>query len=142
MNPGRRVFLLHKLPPWLWGIAIFIGTSLPGEYLPSIVVLTPDKLLHAGAFFGLTILVYRSLGAGTTDISLRRRFFTTTSLITVGYGVFDELHQFFVPGRRPDVVDLLADALGVGLAIAVTAVFLAYRESKKNEFESHNAANP
>jgi len=36
------------------------------------------------------------------------------------YGVSDELHQWFVPGRVPDVLDWTADT--VGAAVGVSAV--------------------
>ncbi len=35
-----------------------------------------------------------------------------TVLITFLYGVSDELHQWFVPGRHADGIDVLADGLG------------------------------
>jgi VanZ family protein len=34
----------------------------------------------------------------------------------VAYGVTDEWHQSFVPGRSADAIDLVADAVGAGLA--------------------------
>ena len=33
-------------------------------------------------------------------------------LLTVAYGLTDEVHQSFVPGRTPELRDLAADALG------------------------------
>jgi len=38
-------------------------------------------------------------------------------VITVLYGVSDEFHQSFVPGRTPDVADVAADAAGAALAL-------------------------
>ncbi|MEZ4273606.1 MAG: VanZ family protein [Myxococcota bacterium] len=32
--------------------------------------------------------------------------------ITILYGLVDEFHQSFVPGRSPDLLDALADAAG------------------------------
>jgi VanZ family protein len=32
--------------------------------------------------------------------------------LAIAYGVTDEIHQSFVPGRRADPADVLADALG------------------------------
>ena len=42
--------------------------------------------------------------------------------ITLGWGLIDELHQAFVPGRFPDLLDLVADGLG---AVGGTAARLA-----------------
>ena len=39
--------------------------------------------------------------------------------IAVAYGATDEVHQMFVPGRTPDVMDVLADAAGALVAAAV-----------------------
>ena len=38
-------------------------------------------------------------------------------LVGVAYGVLDEWHQSFVPGRTPDGGDLIADAAGVVLGL-------------------------
>ncbi|MFY9341990.1 MAG: VanZ family protein [Planctomycetota bacterium] len=40
-------------------------------------------------------------------------------LLSIAYGVVDELHQSHVPGRACSVVDVLSDALGAGLAVTV-----------------------
>ena len=37
--------------------------------------------------------------------------------VTVIYGATDEWHQSFVPGRTPDINDLLADAVGAFAAV-------------------------
>ena len=52
-----------------------------------------------------------------------------TVLCTMALGLLDELHQSFVPGRSPDVRDVLADCVGgfVG-ALAVSALFAARGE--------------
>ena len=40
-------------------------------------------------------------------------------LIAVIYGLTDEYHQSFVPGRDADVLDLATDAVAAGIAIAI-----------------------
>jgi VanZ family protein len=40
-------------------------------------------------------------------------------LLSVAYGIVDEVHQSFVPGRVCSVVDVLSDAFGAALAIAL-----------------------
>jgi VanZ family protein len=39
-------------------------------------------------------------------------------VLTLVYAALDEWHQSQVPGRFPSVVDWVADAIGVGLAVA------------------------
>jgi VanZ family protein len=43
-----------------------------------------------------------------------------TFLITLFYGLFDEVHQIFIPGRYFDWWDLVADAIGslIGILLA------------------------
>ena len=43
------------------------------------------------------------------------------------YGVSDELHQMFVPGRQPELWDLCADAAGSFLVAAAARAYSARR---------------
>ena len=56
-------------------------------------------------------------------------------LIAVGalYGVTDEWHQMYVPGRMPDVADWLADVAGLvtGYAAATTFLFGSNRHESE-----------
>lgn len=122
MNGNLRGFLLYQLPPWVWGLGIFIGTSLPEKYLPKFVLFGPDKLLHILAFFVLSILVYRAV-AHRKDSKLGKTLVTTTVLVTIGFGIFDELHQYLIPGRFPDVFDVIADGVGMGFGLATMRVY-------------------
>lgn len=73
-----------------------------------------DKLLHAGAYFIMGVLAWRSF---------RNIFNNPTTLALAGaafcslYGVSDEWHQSFVEGRTPAVSDWLADTIGAALAV-------------------------
>ena len=44
----------------------------------------------------------------------------TVIAIGIIYGVSDEWHQSFVPGRNPSAADLLADTIGVLMGYAFT----------------------
>jgi VanZ family protein len=46
-------------------------------------------------------------------------------LLTTLYGAFDEIHQWFTPGRSPDVHDLLADFLGATAGVLVVLLVRA-----------------
>jgi VanZ family protein len=116
VSQRTRSLIFFYIPPWIWALALLIGTSIPTTYLPSVVVLTPDKLLHLGAFFGLAIFVFRALGHMRRDES-DRRIMLRTFLLCFGYAVFDEAHQYFIPGRQPDVYDIIADLIGILLAL-------------------------
>ena len=44
-------------------------------------------------------------------------------LLAVLYGVSDELHQSFVPGREPSAADILVDGLGALLALGAIRLY-------------------
>ncbi len=45
------------------------------------------------------------------------------AFLAVAFGVTDEVHQSFVPGRNADLMDLVADALGASLGAVVAALW-------------------
>jgi len=42
-----------------------------------------------------------------------KNFLLLAALIGILYGISDEIHQFFVPGRYSTLLDVVADSLGV-----------------------------
>ena len=110
MSPGLRR-AVH-----LWGPAVammallFIASSLPGS---SPVLRTGFGGLpaHLVAYGLLGALVLRALaGARWRGVTAGRA--ARAVLICGLYGLSDEFHQRFVPGRTPDVLDLYADVGG------------------------------
>lgn len=78
-----------------------------------------DKVAH----FGLFAVLGATLAWG------RHRSGTTVAhgwLLLVGilYGMTDEWHQMYVPGRTPDPADWLADAFGVLMGYGTTWALL------------------
>ncbi len=101
MRPDRRR-LLGWVGAFLWCALIFWLSSTPDAggvfgFLPD----GADKVLHGGAFLVLAGLL--TLATGRPVVS---------ALAAVAYGVSDEVHQLFVPGRTADLADLMADAVG------------------------------
>ncbi len=47
-------------------------------------------------------------------------------LFACAFGLLDELHQAFVPGRSADIVDLGADALGAVVAVSIVWALRAH----------------
>src|SRR5688572_26263620 len=75
-----------------------------------------DKLLHALAYLGLGVLVFRAVARRfPAPVTWRRA--AAALAITIGYAATDELHQMAVPGRTADALDLIADAFGAVLAL-------------------------
>jgi VanZ family protein len=106
---------------WLWApvvaymAAIFFVSGMPIAPLPAGV---DDKTGHVSAYVGLAILAVRAVGGG-----LPCRVVASVAglafAITGGYGMSDELHQWFVPGRSADVADWYADITGAAIGIGL-----------------------
>ena len=96
-------------------VALSSQSRLP-EALPAIP--GADKVLHAGWFFLLGLAAWRAGRRGEGWSASR-----TAAMILGGavlWGVGDEWHQSFVPGRAVEAADLVADVAGSALAV-VTA---------------------
>jgi VanZ family protein len=79
-----------------------------------------DKTLHAWLYAGLAVLLVRAVVGSRWPRTGLPSALLAVGLATV-YGLADETHQLFVPGRQFDLRDLVADAIGAGVAAA--AVF-------------------
>jgi VanZ family protein len=110
-NNLRNLFLLCAI---VWAGVIFYLSHIPGVDIPPLFF-GKDKLLHAIVF---GILGFFTLGAMKTPVEGRRvfRLWLAVALV-IGYGVLDEFHQHFVPGRTPDIFDVMADGVGGMLGV-------------------------
>ena len=99
---------------WLWGpvilymAVIFFVSSLSDPPLPEGM---SDKGAHWLGYVGLAGTIVRAL-AGGWPRRITLRVAAVAALIATAYGISDEFHQMFVPGRSADVNDLAADAIG------------------------------
>jgi VanZ family protein len=80
-----------------------------------------DKTVHFLVYGLLGFLILRALGGGSLSGMTPLRALVAV-LLTGLYGVTDEIHQMFVPGRNPDVLDVVADTLGAAGAVALLSV--------------------
>ena len=126
------------LPVAAWAGVIFLISATPNPYqaLPKSwsnsdrpAATSRDELLgrflHAGEYALLAALTLRALG-------WHKPAGAATLLAAVGlcglYGLSDELHQIFTPGRAFQLLDL---ALDLGGALAGAAVYLKIVKVKK-----------
>ena len=106
MSPAHR--LLSAIP-YLIGCVIFWNISkMPQPPVPDgLQFEVSDKIMHAlayGCLAGLAAIIVRDLDA--------RRLLIAAALLSTGYGIVDEIHQSFVPGRQAGIDDVIADAVG------------------------------
>lgn len=89
--------------------ALWFLSSRP-LHLPDTGIQGMDKLLHFSVWALLAGAI--ALYPGRRVI-LRPRFWTLIVIAVASfYGVMDELHQSFVPGRDASIFDWVADTLG------------------------------
>ncbi len=99
----------------VYWLAMFAGTHYPKpeQISPNV----SDKLLHFGAYAGLTLLLVFVV---VVRRPLRWRDGVWMSLLLAVYGALDELLQIPV-GRHCDIQDWIADMGGVGAALVLAA---------------------
>jgi VanZ family protein len=108
--PRSHGFMRYQLPAVLWGVVIFVSSSLPSDSLPRISILHNDKVAHFVVFSLFCVLTHRAIRFQNRIPLVSRYALVFSVLITILYGAIDETHQFFVPGRVPSWLDLSADA--------------------------------
>lgn len=114
----RRLFLVLALG---WAALIFYLSHQPGLDIKPLFT-HQDKLLHLFAYGVLGFLAMGSCRAGSCR---HRATHYWLAVLLVGlYGVLDEFHQYFIPGRQSDVYDVLADVTGALLGAGLMFILL------------------
>ena len=119
MSP-RRVLSLWG-PVALYAAALFAASAR--SQLPAFVELFWDKLVHASAWAALALLALRATHGGKAP--LRWGATIGAAALSLTYGLTDEIHQSFVPGRDSSLLDILADGVGTAAAIGAVAAWQA-----------------
>lgn len=101
--------------------AIFFLSHQPGDTFIMPPIVGFDKLVHMIVYGVLAFSVIWGFSFPDRDVSSVKLALATTIFCTL-YGISDELHQLFIPGRYPSPYDVLADGLG-----ALLVSFFWYR---------------
>lgn len=108
------------MKPLLWlPVAVYMAAIyyLSAQSSPPAPGGMPDYIQHGVAYAGLAVVTFRAVAGGLPSRLTRGRTWATL-VITVGYGISDELHQVFVPNRTPDARDVLYDLVGALIGLA------------------------
>ena len=133
-QPGFKIqlkkFLFYWFPIIIYCLLIFIQSSHPSiGHIPDWPNI--DKVLHFAAYALLGTLFLRALK--TTRLKNNLKLVLILSVIFASfYGISDEIHQYFVPYRNADIMDVLADLLGsiMGVYIYQAIVRKDYKGEK------------
>jgi len=105
------MFILRLVPMSCILGTIFFLSHQPGDNLALPEVIGIDKIAHLIVY---GILAYSMLWAFSPLIEKKSAFklvLATVCFCTL-YGISDEYHQSFIPGRFPSLIDVMADGLG------------------------------
>ena len=114
------------MPPVLWGLFIFLLSSIPNPPVPSTLPQWSDKLTHAALYAVFGALIMRSLSATWAPMTR----VAVAVAIAASFGAIDEWHQRLIPGRVSDYQDWYADVTG-----SLAGSFLAFAGLRR-EFRS------
>lgn len=109
----------------MWAAVILTLTSIPAPDLAPVGAFAfpgADKLVHAGLYGVLGLLLARAVGAAAPRRTLGR-----VMLGVLAFASLDEWHQRFIPGRSAEVLDVVADVAGAAAGLAAATFLLRRR---------------
>jgi VanZ family protein len=99
---------------------------------------------HLLAYAVLALLLRWSLAGSQSGgkEAESRRATRWAFVLALAYGITDEVHQYFVPGRHMDLFDLLTDAAGAAAALWVAGLVAGRRAATTVVDEAHDTDLP
>jgi VanZ family protein len=91
-----------------------------------------DKFLHMGAYGILASLIY--LGLQVMHVA-KRYLLILAFVISFAYGIANEIHQYFIPWRNAEILDVMANGIGAfcfPLLFRLKAFFGRGKSGEKN----------
>lgn len=125
---NKKLYIYYPLT--IYWIILLAATSLPTDSLPSIGL--NDKIEHLFAYFILSILFTLALYVQEKNQFLKKNWNVYSVIILTAYGIFDEVHQFFIPGRFFDWLDLLSNFVGIILGVYIVRKYFATNNFIRN----------
>ena len=114
LKSGYRILL--SLPVLIILVTIFLLSHTAHPEFPKIGIEWQDKIAHVLAYFvlGISLILFYFSNAKKVEMRLIVIF---TLLIGSFYGLSDEFHQYFIPGRDAEFLDWIADVFGLSLSL-------------------------
>jgi VanZ family protein len=116
------VELFRAITKWFWPFVlaamIVVASSRSQVAAPGLVAF--DKVAHFSLFGLLATLVARNGGSAPRGC--------VAVLLVSLFGLTDEWHQSFTPGRTVEVADWAADTFGAMVAVALYVRWARYRD--------------
>jgi len=123
MGDGLERKIIFWMLLIVYSVVIFIFSSRP-EVGVAQFFYGQDKVMH---FFTYGIHAFLCLVALSDKILLLKLFHYFLALaLSVSYGIFNEIYQYFIPEREFSLGDILANSLGI-----ITFLILVYAFQNK-----------
>ena len=90
------------------------------------------KLAHFSEYAALGLSLILPLCAFYSGSFKKKTLFLTSWIICIAYAASDELHQFFSPGRSPQIRDVVIDSFGALAGILLGLLLIRIRRSLRN----------
>jgi VanZ family protein len=119
---------LYKYPAILYAALIFILSANPSIAPPPGFVFE-DKIYHFIEYGIFSFLLFLAFYHSRKEF-LKKNFFLLSCIIGITYGLSDEIHQSFVPGRSCEFLDFVADCLGI--LLVQIGIWLYLKRRRKN----------
>jgi VanZ family protein len=98
---------------WLLVLGVIVGSLVPGDMLRAITI--SDKVMHAGTYF-LLMVWFAGLFPRTRLLLI--------AVTLIGLGIALDVAQGGTATRTFDLLDILADAVGVAVGLVLSVVLL------------------
>ncbi|HBO97985.1 MAG TPA: hypothetical protein DE315_01235 [Candidatus Omnitrophica bacterium] len=109
---GRLKFLKFWFPVFLYSGIIFYASSLP-DLKPPLEIKNIDKAVHVLEYLPFGFLLAGAFSQQWPAV----RLWQAVTICSLLYGISDEYHQSFVPGREAGIPDVIADTTGGFLGV-------------------------
>ena len=129
MNKKSVISFISKAVSFLFAVLIFAFSSIPYAQAP-FEFRFGDKLAHLLLYLLFSVPLFFSFYT-SVKVFWQKYAYLFALVIGTVYGLLDELHQGFVPGRQKDVFDFLADLAGTLLGLFIIWLSLEFRSKKK-----------
>jgi len=124
---GRKIFFGILLI--IYSIMIFIFSSRPEVGIEQYFY-GQDKVMHF-VIYGIHAFLCL-LTLGDKILSLKFTQYLLALILSVSYGIFNEIYQYFIPEREFSFGDMLANSLGIIALLTLVYIFQNKKRKKGN----------
>lgn len=108
-------------------VLVLIGILMPGDDVPSVGIPHLDKVVHCG-MFGFVTLCFNW---DVFKVEKKLPNWKVSLGWVIIFAALTEWMQLYVPGRSCDYRDLIADTIGIVLAIGVASLAIKKYQGNK-----------